>query len=338
MPANHTMDRTSSLPQQVAVVDRRHILLGLTVGKGSFCEVAHVKGFSFRATAATTGHQFAQTDGASRDYVVKQVRSDLVQDTDDFRAAVSDLRSEAHFLGQIQHPHIIPLRGITTDGCSIILDRLMETLERRLTSWQSRLGRENHVLRRVRAGTEQRKRDFLHERLTHARNLASGLSCLHEMGIIHRDLKPGNMGFDAQDKIQIFDFGLSRQLAPRGGSSPTDPAYLCSMSGSLRYMAPEVATPEVAYDQASDVYSFSIVLWEMIVCQRPYRNAKSADDLQQRVFAQQERPCCKHKIWSAQPALYHLVTQGWHVNPSQRPTMKDMHLALAQLLTQGTTD
>jgi serine/threonine protein kinase len=49
-------------------------------------------------------------------------------------------------------------------------------------------------------------------RLQVGRDIASALSYLHEHGVIYRDLKPGNIGFDANSVVKLFDFGLSREL------------------------------------------------------------------------------------------------------------------------------
>jgi len=109
--------------------------------------------------------------------------------------------------------------------------------------------------------------------------------------ILHRDLKPDNVGFLAEGSLQLFDFGLATSV-PRqptsseskgddssgGGDSSSScagggggcvglgsgvvlPRYrMTGHTGSVRYMAPEVAT-DMPYNQAVDTYSFAMILW-----------------------------------------------------------------------------
>lgn len=105
--------------------------------------------------------------------------------------------------------------------------------------------------------------------------------------ILHRDLKPDNVGFLAEGSLQLFDFGLATSVPrqpssssdPQGGDSSSSagegggggsvglgsgvvlPRYrMTGHTGSVRYMAPEVAT-DMPYNQAVDTYSFAMILW-----------------------------------------------------------------------------
>ena len=80
--------------------------------------------------------------------------------------------------------------------------------------------------------------------------------------------------------MKIFDFGLARVM-PDG--CPYTDTFLMSGAGSPRYMAPECLVLSEAYNMKADVYSFAIILWEMLSASRPYAFVKSREQLIQHV-------------------------------------------------------
>lgn len=103
----------------------------------------------------------------------------------------------------------------------------------------------------------------LPEVLTIATELAEGLAHAHRNSILHRDIKPGNLMFSAEGKLKIMDFGLSKLLsAPHLTKSG-------ATLGTVLYMSPEQARGDPV-DQRSDIFSFGVVLYEMLAGQRPF--------------------------------------------------------------------
>lgn len=145
--------------------------------------------------------------------------------------------------------------------------------------------------------------------------VARAMEFLHEHKVIYRDLKPTNIGFDEEGNVQLFDFGLARSIANKEGGKNKG-RYLTGVSGTARYMAPEVALSQ-DYSFPADVYSFSVLLWEICALEKPYANATSFDDLRRKVARKGIRPSLQ-KV--ASPVVKKLLQDGWQTDPNLRPT------------------
>ena len=232
----------------------------------------------------------------------------------------SDLALEAAILASLNHPHVIKLRGITHSGTNgystgpqgyfLIIDRLFDTLDQRMISWRNprnarlkkkhsflnrsiSLSSSSHpkqIMKQVELGDEQigLEDSVLDERLGIALQISSALAYLHAHGIIFRDLKPMNIGFDVRGDIKLFDFGLARVM-PRDAGCPYNDKFNMSGAGSPRYMAPECLDNK-AYNMKADVYSFAIVLWELLAGQTPYAFVRQRHHLVQHVVVEGGRP------------------------------------------------
>ena len=158
-----------------------------------------------------------------------------------------------------------------------MLERLEETLEARLYRLQLRADLEEpnfvsllpplmkHIAGdRKKCGTDQRVR-----LKTICLPIAEALAFLHEHRVIYRDLKPNNIGFSSiTGKIKLFDFGLSRFL-------PKQSRGLTPLTGTPRYMAPEVRAGVTDYAFSCDVYSYGLLLAEVCTLQRPSATARN---------------------------------------------------------------
>lgn len=138
-------------------------------------------------------------------------------------------------------------------------------------------------------------------------------------------MKPDNIGFTAEGKLKLFDFGLVTCVKAR---SSTSQAYdMTGYTGSLRYMAPEVAL-RLPYTEKVDVYSWAIVVWQMARDRIPFKGL-NRDEFFQLVVADGERPKLD-KTWP--PAFSDLLTQCWHKEPLRRPSFEVISLELDKLL------
>ena len=155
-----------------------------------------------------------------------------------------------------------------------------------------------------------------------ALEIISGIRHLHKYHIIFRDIKPDNIGFNDEGKVKIFDFGLAKELDPKQQCShPNHDMYTMSGgTGSRRYMAPEVSLSK-PYGLSADIYSFAILLWEMLSLEKAYGRL-SMDEHQDRVVKGNERPTIPVS-WSN--SLHDIVQHCWSVDPHQRPMANAVH-------------
>ncbi|CAM9635982.1 unnamed protein product [Phaeothamnion confervicola] len=173
------------------------------------------------------------------------------------------------------------------------------------------------------------------EALAAGASAASAVAYLHDRAIpgtrvLHRDIKSANLAFSSHDRttLKLFDFGLARILRSRdraGGAASeaaltADDVYkMTGGTGSLRYMAPEVAM-ERPYNEKADVYSFSIVLWELLAVRQPYENYTPAL-IMERVVNGSDRPRVEAG-WP--PELRQLLTSMWDADFRKRPPMHEV--------------
>ena len=165
-----------------------------------------------------------------------------------------------------------------------------------------------------------------------ARSLACALQYCNEQAIpgsmvLHRDLKPDNIGFTLDGQVKLIDFGLAR-LVENANPESNETYQMSGETGSLRYMAPEVAD-RLPYNHKADVYSFGIILWEMNAGKRPF-NGLSRETFYENVVHGGERPHLS-KRWP--PELNKLISSCWSTDIDERPSFRQIVDAIDILLT-----
>jgi len=267
-----------------------------------------------------------------RRYACKHLKQRLMDQPDNFRTAAVELVYEAHMLSSFDHPNILKIRGWAHDGVAsfaegcndsffLLLDLLDETLDVRIERWN----REHQdgmwsMLTSPTSVAQQLEARYL-EKLRILNELASAFDYIHQRGVIFRDAKPQNIGF-LGDRVQLFDFGLSRELPLLDTSIPFE---MSGKVGTLRYMAPEVATNK-PYGVSADVYSWAMVSYEILSVEKPF-DGWTREMHANLVCMQGQRPdmvdCTQPIPLEAQILLEH----SWSVCPTARP-------ALSQIMTQ----
>ncbi len=176
---------------------------------------------------------------------------------------------EARAASALNHPHILTIYEVGEDnGAPYIAMEYVEgqTLRQKITN----------------NGLE------LKETLDIAIQIASGLARAHELGIIHRDLKPENLMLSRDGYAKILDFGLAKLVAERERALVADSEQKTlvlgvqtesgTLLGTVNYMAPEQLLGQ-RVDRRCDVFSFGVVLCEMLTGKGPFVHDNRIDTM-----------------------------------------------------------
>uniref|UniRef100_UPI0037E7A17E ephrin type-B receptor 4a-like n=1 Tax=Semicossyphus pulcher TaxID=241346 RepID=UPI0037E7A17E len=219
-----------------------------------------------------------------------------------------DFLSEASIMGQFQHPNIIHLEGIITASCPVMI--LTEFMENGALDSFLRLNDSQFTPIQL---------------VGMLRGIASGMKYLAEMSYVHRDLAARNILINSNLVCKVSDFGLSRFLQ----ENSSDPTYTSSLGGKIpiRWTAPE-AIAFRKFTSASDVWSYGIVMWEvMSFGERPYWDMSNQDvinAIEQDYRLPPPPDCPTH--------LHQLMLDCWQKDRSARPRFADLVSALDKLI------
>jgi serine/threonine-protein kinase len=174
------------------------------------------------------------------------------------------VRVEAHSLAHLHQPNIVQVTDfrVTRDGTPFLV---MEHLIGRTLKDELKVRGALSLLDTL---------DFVHQAL-------SGLVAVHALGIVHRDIKPDNLFLseevDGTITLKVLDFGIARVMP---GASPQAPQPLAvptqtgAVIGTPRYLSPEAALGK-RVDHRADIYSLSLVFYEMIAGCGPFEHLKN---------------------------------------------------------------
>jgi serine/threonine protein kinase len=236
---------------------------------------------------------------------------------------------EAKVLASLNHPHIAQIYGLEIQGDTRAL--IMELVD------------GPTLAERLEAGPLP-----LDESLHFAQQIAEALEEAHEKGIIHRDLKPQNIKITPGGRVKVLDFGLAKALDPAGsaaGMSPHDLAHSPTVTfggtregmilGTAAYMAPEQARGG-AVDRRADIWSFGVVLYEMLADERLFAEGSVVDTLS----AVMRKPIDLGRLPPATPAaLRVLLARCLERDPKRRlRDIGEARIALEALISRGTDE
>jgi serine/threonine protein kinase len=249
-----------------------------------------------------------------RDVAIKVLPPSLSENAD----RLNRFEQEAQAAGALNHPNILSIYHIGThDGAPFIVSELLEGEELR-----DRLDQGQLPLRKV---------------IDYAQQIVSGLAAAHEKGIVHRDLKPENLFITRDERVKILDFGLAKLSDPAGWSNPdisedatrkvlTNPGVVM---GTVGYMSPEQVRGEKA-NHRSDIFSFGVILHEMITGRRAFRRETMAETMTAILKEEPEELSASNP--NINPSLERIVNRCLEKKPERRfQSTADLGFALDAL-------
>lgn len=215
----------------------------------------------------------------------------------------TEFKRELAVLCLLEHPNLVPCYGACISSNEMII----------LTEYMSR-GCLSDFLK------ESRKLD-VSECARLALDISKGVKWLHTLNLVHRDLKSANILLNQDLTCKIIDFGTSRVVAANN-------QRMTKNIGTPAWIAPEVFQNESTYGSEADVYSFAILMWELLTCELPYGNLN--------VFEIPDA-VCKGKRPDFNPAdsdeeYTALMCQAWDPDPAKRPTMEQLEVGLTKIV------
>lgn len=249
----------------------------------------------------SVGRIYAGTQlGLGRPVAIKVLRK---QDGPRGELAKKRFEREAQFLAEMNHPNVVEMihYGATHDGDTVMVMELLE----------------GHTLKdHIEQGGPLPVQRVLHI----ARQLAEAVGRAHDLGGVHRDLKPANVFIERDDRdrdlVKVLDFGLVKPSGSRQkGKSLTLSGYVL---GTPFYMSPEQAMGE-RLDARADIYSFGVMLYEMLTGVPPYRGDTVAEILTKHLEANPPPLAAALPTIRTPARLELLVRRCLAKNPNERP-------------------
>ncbi|KAL5976978.1 hypothetical protein ACLOJK_021316 [Asimina triloba] len=215
---------------------------------------------------------------------------------------VEDFWKEATLLSQLHHPNVVSFCGVVTDGPPNSLAMITEYMVN---------GSLKQVLQKKHRTIDRRKRLII------AMDAALGMNYLHEENIVHFDLKSHNLLVNVRDPqrpvCKIGDFGLAKEKQNTFVSA--------GARGTLPWMAPELLkSNRNLVTEKVDVFSFGIVMWEILTGKSPYAGMSSGK-IKDGVVMDYLRPEIPSRC---DPAWRSLMTRCWSSHPPMRPSFAEI--------------
>ncbi len=195
-----------------------------------------------------------------RDVAIKVY--DIQPDEDPKRAKIARKMffNEAHMVGMLQHPNILPIydAGEENDQYYVVMEHIQGARTLEVYCRPDNLLRVDDVVKII-------------------YKCAKALHYAHKRGVIHRDIKPSNIMLTTDNDVRIIDFGIAIL-------KDADISRIEGIAGSPSYMSPEqIKSAEIS--TSSDLYSLGAVMYELVTGFRPFRAGTLTRLLNQIIYA-----------------------------------------------------
>jgi len=260
-----------------------------------------------------------------RDVAIKVLPAHLALDP----AALARFEREAQAVAALSHPNILAIHdfGVSTGtGTTVPVPNIAYAVTELL---------EGETLRAKLSGSALPAR----KAVEYALQIVHGIAAAHRKGVIHRDLKPENIFVTSDGRVKILDFGLAKATGSGGGESePTQVATGTSpgtVMGTVGYMSPEQVRGLPA-DHRTDIFSFGVVLYEMLAGLRPFRGDSNVETMN--AILKEDPPEFASAGANVPASLDRIVRRCMEKNPDERfHSAHDLGLSLETLTTSSAS-
>ncbi|KAI4375263.1 hypothetical protein MLD38_013154 [Melastoma candidum] len=231
----------------------------------------------------------------------------------DSRQGEREFQAEVSLLGRLHHRNLVNLLGYCIDKGQRIL----------IYEFMSNGSLANHLYSR-----KERTLSW-EERIQIALDIAHGIEYLHEGAVppvIHRDLKSANILLDQSMRAKVADFGLSKEEEFDGQNS--------GLKGTYGYIDPEYISTN-KFTSKSDIYSFGIILFELVTAIHPHQNlmeyinlaSMSPEGVEEILDERLSGECCPDEV----RLLAHIAQKCLRRIPRRRPSIGEVSQALIKI-------
>lgn len=205
-----------------------------------------IKGYRFMRKLGSTEHSgvyLAERESTHLQVVLKVLRQ--MPELGDSIGAFDRFLQEYETIADMDHPNIVKIYDLgVSDNHAHIAMEYLDGGDLRL---------------KVEAGVHRK------DAVDYLRQIASGLSAVHEKHVLHRDLKPGNIMLRKNGTIALIDFGLAKRVKLENAITDKGEIF-----GTPYYMSPEQGHGNDV-DERSDIYSLGVIFYEMLTGEKPYK-------------------------------------------------------------------
>jgi tRNA A-37 threonylcarbamoyl transferase component Bud32 len=233
---------------------------------------------------------------------------------------VKEFAAEIRLMRDLRHPNIVLFLGAVVDAPSMCI--VTELMKR---------GNLHSILHDVDNIVRETVAENGRLRLQMATDCARGMSYLHSRSppIVHHDLKPANLLVDSKWNLKISDFGMSR-IKYRAYLQKSNPE-LETAGGTPEWMSPEALRNDNV-DELSDVYSFGIILWELITLNYPWQELNDPVQIVGKVAFLHHRPNIPSWV---ETEIEQLLLDCWARDSGDRPEFRQILELLQSAHTPG---